>query len=73
MAAMYAVYHGPKGLQEIAERTALLTQTLAETLEELGFANENKFYFDTLKIKGDKEAIRPLAENAQGEGLYGLV
>ncbi len=65
MAAMYAVYHGPKGLQEIAERVTLLTQTLAETLEELGFKNENRFYFDTLKIKGDETQLRPLAENAQ--------
>ncbi|TKK70802.1 aminomethyl-transferring glycine dehydrogenase [Ilyomonas limi] len=65
MAAMYAVYHGPKGLKGLAERVALLTQTLAETLEELGFKNENQFYFDTIKIKGDAATIRPIAENAQ--------
>ena len=29
MAAMYAVYHGPDGLKNIAQRIALLTQTVA--------------------------------------------
>lgn len=62
MAAMYAVYHGPKGLKEIAERTALLAQTLSESLAELGFENTNTFYFDTLSIKADGEVIRPIAE-----------
>ncbi len=65
MAAMYAVYHGPQGLKDIASRIALLTQTLAETLAELGFPNQNKYYFDTLQIKADKEIIKPLAENAE--------
>ena len=65
MAAMYAVFHGPNGLKQIAERTALLTQTLAETLDELGFKNENEYYFDTLKVKCDATTIRPIAENAQ--------
>ncbi len=65
MAAMYAVYHGPKGVKQIAERVALLTQTLAETLAELGFENVNKYYFDTLKIKADAEKIRALSEKAE--------
>ena len=34
MAAMYAVYHGPNGLRNIAKRVALLAQTLAGALEE---------------------------------------
>ena len=64
MAAMYAVYHGPQGVKAIAERVALLTHTLAETLADLGFANENKGYFDTIKIQGDAAAIRTIAEKA---------
>ncbi len=32
MAAMYAVYHGPKGLKDIASRVQTLAQTLAEAL-----------------------------------------
>ena len=64
MAAMYAVYHGPQGVKAIAERVALLTHTLAETLADLGFPNENKGYFDTIKIQGDAAAIRTIAEKA---------
>lgn len=62
MAAMYAIYHGPAGLKEIAERTALLAQTLSEALAEVGYTNVNTFYFDTLCVKADARVIKPLAE-----------
>ncbi len=38
MASMYAVYHGPDGLRDIAQRIAQLTAALAQGLENLGFA-----------------------------------
>ncbi len=64
MAAMYAVYHGADGLKNIAKRTSLLAKTLSDELEKLGFVNENKYYFDTLKITTpDVAAIRKIAEN----------
>lgn len=50
MASMYAVYHGPQGLQRIAQRVHLLTSILAEGLEQLGFARTNQQFFDTLTI-----------------------
>ena len=56
MAAMYAVYHGPKGLTDIAKRVSLLAQTLSAELKELGFTNVNEYYFDTLKIVVDDAA-----------------
>ena len=62
MAAMYAVYHGPQGLKNIASRVALLTQTLAEGLEELGYKHVHAQYFDTLKIEADAAIVRPVAE-----------
>lgn len=65
MAAMYAVFHGPKGLKKIAQRIALLTQTIAEGLKELGYENSNKNYFDTLKINADKKVLQPIAEAHQ--------
>ena len=37
MAAMYAVYHGPEGLKNIAQRIALLTQIVAEEIEAKRF------------------------------------
>lgn len=79
MAAMYAVYHGPEGLKDIARRVALLTQALSKTLVEKGYVQENKFFFDTLKIKTDHEAhIRSYAEKAHlnfryfGNGFIGI-
>ncbi|MCU0381298.1 MAG: aminomethyl-transferring glycine dehydrogenase [Chitinophagaceae bacterium] len=59
MAAMYAVYHGPEGLKTIAKRVALLTQTAAEALLELGYEILSDSFFDTLSIRvPDVEAIR---------------
>ena len=37
MASMYAVYHGPEGLKEIAQRVHALTGILAAGLEKLGY------------------------------------
>ena len=51
MASMYAVYHGPKGLKTIAERTHRLTGILAAGLKQLGFAPVNGSFFDTLTLK----------------------
>jgi glycine dehydrogenase len=63
MAAMYAVFHGPQGLKNIAQRISLLTNTLATELDELGYSNQNNAYFDTLKIRVDNTAvIRKVAE-----------
>jgi glycine dehydrogenase len=51
MAAMYAVYHGPKGLKNIAKRIALLTSSLAEGLKESGYELVNEYFFDTITLK----------------------
>ncbi|HXC38516.1 MAG TPA: aminomethyl-transferring glycine dehydrogenase [Burkholderiales bacterium] len=50
MASMYAVYHGPRGLARIAERTHRLTSVLAAGLTRMGFAPVNDTWFDTLTI-----------------------
>ena len=51
MASMYAVYHGPKGLKEIAGRIHAKTSILAQALTTLGFELLNRAYFDTLTFK----------------------
>lgn len=62
MAAMYAVYHGPEGLKNIAKRTALLTQTVAEAIESRGFELASRNFFDTIAvIVKDSKAIREKA------------
>jgi glycine dehydrogenase len=71
MAAMYAVYHGPEGLKSIATRVAILTHTLDDELEQLGYEQLNKCYFDTLRVVvDDAEAIRTIAEKHQANFRY---
>src|SRR6478735_8476989 len=66
MAAMYAVFHGPHGLKAIAERIAILTQTVAEAIEERGFDLVSDNYFDTITVRVDNiKAIREKAERQQ--------
>ena len=47
MASMYAVYHGPEGLHNIATRVATGTDALAAGLKKLGHIVENATWFDT--------------------------
>ncbi|SHG69497.1 aminomethyl-transferring glycine dehydrogenase [Massilia sp. CF038] len=56
MASMYAVYHGPKGLTQIASRVHRFTNILAAKLGQLGYGIVNSTYFDTLTIKTDRAA-----------------
>ncbi len=84
IASMYAVYHGARGLQRIAERTHRLTSVLAAGLEQLGVTVVNKSWFDTLTIvAGERtEAIHAKAaelhvnlrriERNGNDGLIGL-
>lgn len=63
MAAMYAVYHGPDGLKDIATRVTLLTQTLADHLKESGYELANKNYFDTITVKiNNAEKLKDISE-----------
>jgi glycine dehydrogenase len=50
MSSMYAVYHGPRGLRRIAEKTHFLTAVLAEGLRRLGYQLGTEAFFDTLRI-----------------------
>ena len=71
MAAMYAVYHGPAGLKEIATRISVLTHGLSEGLSRLGFENLHEYYFDTIMLQvDDAEKIRAIAESRQMNFFY---
>jgi len=67
MAAMYAVFHGPNGLRNIAKRVALLTQTLANALEERDYTIVNEYFFDTIVVKVDD--VTPYREKAERQHL----
>ncbi len=80
IAAFYAVYHGPVGLQRIAQRVHRLTQVLAAGLERKGIKRINQHFFDTLTLDvgGAQTAIIESAQAAQvnlrilGRGHVGL-
>ena len=50
MAGMYGVYHGSRGVKHIAKRIHNKTNALASAIKDLGFAQINEQYFDTLLI-----------------------
>jgi glycine dehydrogenase len=70
MAGMYAVYHGPKGLQYIANKVHALTATLANELEKLGIQQTNTAFFDTIVVKADVKKVRLIAEESKINFYY---
>lgn len=51
MAGFYAVYHGPEGIRNIAERIHSIAGFLASKITELGYRQLNGHFFDTLRIE----------------------
>ncbi len=51
MASMYAVYHGPEGLRQIARRVHDRTCHLADALEKLGYSLAHDEFFDTVHVE----------------------
>jgi len=66
IASMYAVYHGPEGLTQIARTVHRRTAVLAAGLRKLGFALESEAFFDTVTVevgaKRDEIVGRALAD-----------
>ena len=58
IASMYAVYHGPQGLEQIARRVHRLTAILVQGLKQLGHKVEQAHFFDTISVV----TARPLAD-----------
>lgn len=50
MAGFYTVYHGAKGVREIAQRIHSIASYVNEVLPVYGFTQENDNFFDTLKV-----------------------
>ncbi len=50
IASMYAVYHGPEGLTQIARNVHRRACVLAAGLRKLGFALQSEAFFDTVTV-----------------------
>lgn len=70
MASFYAVYHGPEGLKKIARRVHSITSYLNEELQDMGYKQLNKSFFDTLKIQlPQKVSLQDIRNNAEMRGI----
>jgi len=68
ISAMYAIYHGPHGLQRIALRIHRLTRILAAGLRA-GGRNTNNSFFDTLTIECDSDTRAAILRKAHQQGI----
>ncbi|GJL54316.1 MAG: glycine dehydrogenase (decarboxylating) [Nitrospirales bacterium] len=81
VASMYAVYHGPAGLRQIAQRIRTLTLCMAEGLRKLDCQVESELFFDTIHIKSTALSHDQIQENCRKhqvnlrtftDGTYGI-
>jgi glycine dehydrogenase len=68
MASMYAVYHGPDGLRQIAGRIHWMTAVLAAGLKRLGYGVSDRF-FDTLRVQLGEQRSQDIAHIAEANGV----
>ncbi|GAA4928549.1 aminomethyl-transferring glycine dehydrogenase [Streptomyces coeruleoprunus] len=66
MAGMYAVYHGPEGLKEIAQRTHRYAAILAEGLRAGGAEVVHGTFFDTVTVRVPGRAAEVVAAAREG-------
>ena len=64
MASMYAVYHGPTGLKQIATRVHRLTGLLAAGLRKAGLTLQHDTFFDTLCVRTTSARAGVIARRA---------
>ncbi|MEH2391587.1 MAG: aminomethyl-transferring glycine dehydrogenase [Nostoc sp.] len=65
MASMYAVYHGPAGLKQIAENIHSLTVLLAQGLKRLGYNVVSESFFDTLRVELGTHNLEDILANSE--------
>lgn len=69
MSSMYAVYHGPEGLRNIARRIHGHASLLARGLKRLGYDLEHEHYFDTLCVKLGGKSASDIAKYAESKEI----
>ncbi|EMY15703.1 aminomethyl-transferring glycine dehydrogenase [Leptospira weilii] len=68
ISSMYAVYHGPEGLKNIATRIHKFTSILADALKSSGFTISNDSFFDTITIQAGAKA-KDILNRARSERI----
>lgn len=73
MAAAYAIWHGPEGLQSIAKAIALKASRFAEAVKSQGFEIAGDKFFDTVTVKVPGQAKAIAAKAEEGERLLRVI
>ena len=68
ISAAFAMYHGPKGLIKIANRTSSLAKLFADEIKKTGFKILSDHFFDTVTII-TKNKTEEIYQKAQSEGI----
>ncbi|MEE3290125.1 MAG: aminomethyl-transferring glycine dehydrogenase [Pseudomonadota bacterium] len=69
IAALYAMYHGPRGIKKIASRIHRLATILAQGLEQSGLTIANENYFDTITVNIPADKVQALTERCTLAGV----
>jgi glycine dehydrogenase len=69
IASMYVVYHGPEGLQRIADGVVRRTRALGEALAALGYSLGEDPTFDTLHVSGGPRSGEQIHAAAVASGI----
>ncbi|QCX54241.1 aminomethyl-transferring glycine dehydrogenase [Elizabethkingia sp. JS20170427COW] len=69
MAGMYAVYHGPKGLEFIADQVHYKANAVKAALAKLGYQIADQAIFDTVKFALAEEEKAQLKTQLEAEGI----
>lgn len=69
IASMYAVYHGPDGLRQIAAEIHRLTAILAAGLKRLNYSLQEMPFFDTLCIGVGASSAPVVVQTAEQQGM----
>lgn len=69
ISALYAMYHGPEGLKNIAQRIHRLTSILAAGLQATGIEILNSNFFDTITLKLDDAQLQGINARLPESGI----
>lgn len=69
MAGMYAVYHGPDGIKEIAMDIHQKACNLNDELKKAGYSQLNDSFFDTLRVDVSVEEMEKIQKKALANGI----
>jgi glycine dehydrogenase len=69
MAGMYGVYHGPRGVRQIAERVAGLTAVMAAGAKRMGLPASGGDFFDTIRVHGTPEEVKGWLARGEAAGM----